>query len=185
MTWEAEGGGRQRDYWEQHSGGLGFWRRSEESFLKETCSRLIAVKILNSVYHSFIPENLCAAPLPCSCLFSMLESESLASARMRDETTGKATDSSKGMVVIIITGCVCGRRGPCVLIRFVEEVDRQRRHLRALAANAAGELNVLGHDGNTLVGFGVWCVWFRVPDSVQGLELGSAVAIKGLDAVVG
>ena len=74
-----------------------------------------------------------------------------APAGMRDETTGKATDSSKGMVVIIITGCVCGRRGPCVLIRFVEEVDRQRRHLRALAANAAGELNVLGHDGHALL----------------------------------
>jgi hypothetical protein len=28
--------------------------------------------------------------------------------------------------------------------------------LRALAADAAGELNVLGHDGNTLVGFGVF-----------------------------
>ena len=87
--------------------------------------------------------------------------------------------------MIIITGCVCGREGPYGCVRFVEEVDRQRRRLCALAADAAGELNVLGHDGNTLVGFGVWCVWFRVQDSVQGLELGSAVAIKGLDAVVG
>ena len=55
-------------------------------------------------------------------------------------------------------------------IRFVEEVDRQRRRLSALAADAAGELNVLGHDGNMLVGFMVWGVWFRVEDSVQGLR---------------
>jgi len=70
--------------------------------------------------------------------------------------------------VIIITGCVCGLSGPYICICFVEEVDRmRRRRLRTLAADAAGELNVLGHDGDTLVGFGMWGVWFRVQDSVQ------------------
>ena len=57
--------------------------------------------------------------------------------------------------MIIITGCVCGLSGPYVCVCFVEEVDRQRRRLRTLATDAAGELNVLGHDGDTLVGFGV------------------------------
>jgi len=57
--------------------------------------------------------------------------------------------------VIIITGCVCGLSGPYVCVCFVEEVDRQRRRLRTLATDAAGELNVLGHDGDTLVGFEV------------------------------
>jgi hypothetical protein len=79
--------------------------------------------------------------------------------------------------VIIITGCVCGREGPYGCVCFVEEVDRQRRRLRALAADAAGELNVLGHDSNTLVGFGgVGCV-------VQGqgarFSTGSRVGFSG------
>jgi len=56
------------------------------------------------------------------------------------------------MVVIIITGYVCGRAGAVVM--FLVSVEFAEGHwgrLRALAADAAGELNVLGHDGHALL----------------------------------
>ena len=81
-------------------------------------------------------------------LFAWAANHSLAG--MRDETT-EGDWFFRGVVVIIITGCVCGLSGPYICICFVEEVDRQRRRLRALAADAAGELNVLGHDGHALL----------------------------------
>jgi len=58
-TWEAGGGGRRRDDWEQHSGGLGFLRGdARKAFSKETCTQL-------SNFEFSYPKNikLCSAPL--------------------------------------------------------------------------------------------------------------------------